>query len=107
MAESKQSIDIAKNLKIIDWLKTELIEGVANFHKAILKNSEELILDALAGIVVVCYLLARRLGVQFTRLDKKVRQKVDYHIENKHEVELWYGDLSSLQEYLKDREQAK
>ncbi|MGE5558854.1 MAG: MazG-like family protein [Bacillota bacterium] len=105
MAEPRQGLDIARSIKIIEWLKTELLGGVANLSKAMIKNSEELILDALAGVIMVCYLLARRMGISFTRLDEKVREKVEYYRENKHEVEIWYGDLTYFYEYLRDRDQ--
>lgn len=52
-------IDIAKNVRTIEWLKAEIITGAGNLFKAMVKHNEEAILDALAGLVMGCYFLGR------------------------------------------------
>jgi len=98
-----QGVDIARNIKVIEWLKTELIGTVAALFKAMVKNSEEAIEDALASMIVTVYVLARRLGVSFAQLDVRVESKVRNAIREKHEVEDWYGDLTALLRYLGDK----
>ena len=94
---------ITKNLKIIEWLKTELLSSLSLLFKVMLKNSEEKLLDLLANIVMSAYLLAKRLGYSFKQVDRKLEKKLKKNIVDKHKIELWYNDLSKLLEHLKDR----
>ncbi|HHW14773.1 MAG TPA: hypothetical protein GXX28_07550 [Firmicutes bacterium] len=100
---AKPELDIARNVRTIEWLKAELVGGVSALFKALLKNSEETILDSLANVVVACYLLGKRLGVSFSRLDAKIENKVAANITKRHEIEQWYGDFSSFLRYLEER----
>lgn len=94
---------IAKNIKIIEWLRADLVTSLATLFKAMLKGSEDLILDALASLVMTCYILARRLGLNFSRIDLKVEEKLRQGIDENHELEKSYGDISSLLNYLVDK----
>lgn len=100
---AKPELDIARNVKTIEWLKAELVGGVSALFKALIKNSEEAILDALAKVVIACYLLGKRLGIPFSRLDLKLESNVSANITKAHEIEQWYGDFSSLRRYLDER----
>lgn len=100
MDQTTRELDIARNIHVIEWLKSELIEAVAALFKGLLKGSEEAILDCLASIVITVYILGRRLGINFGRIDLKIETKLRLSIEETHEVEKWYGDLSALNEYL-------
>lgn len=103
MSVFNQGVDIARNIRVIEWLKTELVSTVAALFKAMIKNSEEAIEDALASIIVTVYVIARRLGVGFAQLDVRVESKVRNGIREKHEIEDWYGDLSTFLRYLGDK----
>jgi len=94
---------IAKNIKIIEWLKADLLTSLSALFKSMLRGSEELILDALASLVITCYVLGRRLGINFPRLDFKIEAKLRQGIDENHEVERWYGDISNLLNYLVDK----
>ncbi|MFA4884711.1 MAG: MazG-like family protein [Desulfotomaculaceae bacterium] len=103
MIPANQEGGIAKNIKVIEWLKADLITSVSALFKSMLRGSEELILDALASLLINCYVLGRRLGINFSRLDLKVEVKLRQGIDEDHEVERWYGDLSTLLNYLVDK----
>ncbi|MEG3072337.1 MAG: hypothetical protein HQP61_08575 [Peptococcaceae bacterium] len=94
---------IAKNIKVIDWLKADLVTSISALFKSMLRGSEELIIDALASLLITCYVLGRRLGVSLSRLDLKVEAKLRQGIDEDHEIERWYGDLSTLLNYLGDK----
>lgn len=95
--------DIAKNIKIVEWLKADLITSLSALYKGMIRGSEERLLEALSGIIVTCYVLGRRLGFSFSRIDVAVEAKLRQGVEESHEVEKWYGDLSMLLAYLVDR----
>lgn len=103
MLPGSQEGGIAKNIKIIEWLKADLITSVSALFKAMLRCNEELIMDALASLHITCYVLGRRLGINFARLDLKVEAKLRKGIDQEHEVEKWYGDLSGLLNYLAEK----
>ena len=103
MAVFNQGLDIAKSIRVIEWLKSELVGTVSALFKAMLKNSEGAIEDALASMVVTVYVFARRLGVNFAQLDIRVESKIRNGIKEKHEIEDWYGDLTALLRYINDK----
>ena len=103
MSSGNSDFNIVKNLRAIDWIKAELVAGMGSLFKALIKNNEEVIQDALAGLIVSCYFLGKRLGISFTKLDEIIRQKLQSPPMREHELEQWYGDVSNLENYLKDR----
>jgi hypothetical protein len=94
---------IAKNIRVVEWLKADLLTSLAVLYKGMLRGSEEKLLDALSGIIIACYVLGRRLGFTFSRIDMTVEAKLKQGINEGHEVEKWYGDLTMFLTYLVDR----
>lgn len=103
MFPADQEPGIAKNIKVIEWLKADLMASASSLFKAMLRGSEERLLDALASIVLTCYILGRRLGINYSRLDLRVEAKLRQSIDEDHEVEKWYGDLSHLLRYFVEK----
>lgn len=95
--------DIARNIRVVEWLKADLLTSFSALFKGMLRGSEERLLDALSGIILTCYVLGRRIGFSFSRIDTTVEAKLRQGIEEGHEVEKWHGDLSMLLTYLVDR----
>lgn len=96
--------DVARSFKAIEWLKTELLSGVAELFRAMRQAREDRIADQLANIIMATYVLGRRLGIDFPQLDSKLRQKVRANAEEPHDFEEWYGDFSTLERYLNSGE---
>ncbi len=102
--DNKKNIDITKNIKVIEWLKSELLTSVASLFDILAKgakNSQEAVLDILANIILVAYILAKRLGYTFEKLDSKIESKIKLEVVEEHKIEKWFGDLSGLLDYLK------
>ncbi|HBQ87205.1 MAG TPA: hypothetical protein DD811_12130, partial [Syntrophomonas sp.] len=59
--------------------------------------------DALASIIIITYLLGRRVGVSFSNLDRTVKDKLNVSIKEAREVERWYNDLFELSNYLENK----
>lgn len=92
-------INITKNIRIIDWLKSELLTSVSELFKVLLNNTvmaQEAVLSAISNIIIVAYLLAKRLGIDFVQIDLKVAGKLKLEIEENHELEKSFGDISAL-----------
>ena len=70
--------DVTKNVKIIEWMKKELILSVGDVFDLIFKGVkplDEALQDTLANIIMITYLLAKRLGISFSEIDYKNRSK--------------------------------
>lgn len=97
-------IDITRNIKIIEWLKSELLTDVANLFKALLNGVQdgvsEALADTLANIILICYLLGRRFGINYRAIEKKIDNKIRLGLVENHDVEKYYGDLSELAKHL-------
>ncbi|ABR50838.1 conserved hypothetical protein [Alkaliphilus metalliredigens QYMF] len=103
----KKNVDIGRNLKMIEFLKCELLSSIALVFEGLLKGvkgAQDSVLEGLANIILVTYSLGKRLGIDYQIIDKKVQDKVKIHIIEEHHLEKWYGELSSLNQHLKGRE---
>ena len=99
--------DVTKNVKIIAWMKKELILSVGDVFDLIFKGVkplDEALQDTLANIIMITYLLAKRLGISFSEIDYKIKEKIRIGIDQNHSVERWYGDFSNLKKHMENRE---
>ena len=99
--------DVTKNVKIIEWMKKELILSVGDVFDLIFKGVKPLddaLQDTLANIIMITYLLAKRLGISFSEIDYKIKEKIRIGIDQNHSVESWYGDFSNLKKHMENRE---
>ena len=102
-----KSSDVTKNVKIIEWMKKELILSVGDVFDLIFKGVkplDEALQDTLANIIMITYLLAKRLGISFSEIDYKIKEKIKMGINQNHSVESWYGDFSNLKKHIENRE---
>lgn len=102
-----RSSDITKNVKIIEWMKNELLMSISELFNILYKgakSADDDLQDILANIIVMAYLLAKRLGISFKEIDYKVKEKTSMGIKQDHSVEKWYGDLTNLKNHIENRE---
>lgn len=104
MARFGTDIDITKNIKIIEWLKSELLTDIANLFKVLVSGMKqemhEAVSETLSNIILICYILGNRLGISYNAIEIKIENKIKLGIIEKHNVEEYYGDLSSLSKHL-------
>ena len=103
MGKSTEEIDVVKSHRVIEWLKAELVGSVGGLFKAIIGGGDDLVTDCLARIITSTYLLGRRLGLSFSKIDMKIEQNLRSSIAVDHEIEEWYGDLSALTAYVEGK----
>ncbi|SCY62134.1 MazG-like family protein [Alkaliphilus peptidifermentans] len=102
--DNKNHIDIGKNIKMIDFLKCELLNSIAMLFETMnkgVKSGQEELLEILANIILVAYSLGKRIGIDYSDIDKKVQEKAKLHMIEEHHLEKWYGELTSLNHYIK------
>ncbi|MDD3878877.1 MAG: MazG-like family protein, partial [Syntrophomonas sp.] len=98
-----KELDIAQNLKTIEWLKAELVDSMAALFKALLQKGNDAIQDAASTIIIITYLLTRRVGVTYSVLDQAIKDKLSTSIKESEETGSWSGDLSELFKYLESK----
>ncbi len=103
MSFDNNGIDITKNIKIIEWLKSELLSSLASLFELLvkgIKGQQESIADILANVILVTYVLGRRLGINYSNLDVRIEDKIRLGVLEEHKLETWFGDLSSLRKHM-------
>lgn len=97
---SENETGIARNIKAMEYLKTELLNSISGLFKALFKADTQKTIENLALLVINSYLLLKRMGISFGQLELQVYQKTVMYIEDGHPLEEWYGDLSAFKGYL-------
>ncbi|REK60999.1 MULTISPECIES: MazG-like family protein [Cohnella] len=99
----ERELDVATRAKLIEWLKTELLDQVSRLFKAMWDGSALRISDSLAGLIASGYILGRRLGVPYRELDHAIAEKLAKLKQEGHQLEDQYRDLSALEDHIRKR----
>ena len=103
MPNMPKDLDVAKRAKVIEWLKTEVIDNVSRLFKALWEGSTTKVGDSLASLMMSSYILGRRLGLTYRDMDDLLLEKLKKHKKEGHQLEDWYQDISALEEHLRKR----
>ena len=103
MQEPGPGLDITEQLQVVDWLKAELVAATGSVLRAGLTRDPVRVLDALAGLQITLYALARRWGVPLPRLDQEVARRLEAEASSGHYLEDRFGDLSAIRQHLERR----
>lgn len=98
-------VDFVRGLKAIEELKVELLKAQWTFQQGTVNGSEAEMLQGLADVVALSYLLTRRIGFDFSKLDRTLLQRLEeWKINDKLRLETQWGDISLLLSYLAPEE---
>lgn len=101
MGMNEKELDITKNIKIIESLKCELLSDLAQLYTGMYDSQSNEALekdDILANMVMITYILAKRLGIPYHKLDMKILNKLKLGIiQNDNE---WYVELATLSKHI-------
>lgn len=103
MSNMSKDLDVAKRAKVIEWLKTEVLDHVSRLFKALWEGSSTRVGDSLASLIMSSYILGRRLGLSYRDLDDLLIDKLKKHKQEGHQLEDWYQDISTLEEHMRKR----
>ncbi|HLR21702.1 MAG TPA: MazG-like family protein [Tissierellaceae bacterium] len=104
---SNPNIDIARNMKTIEWLKVELLSNIAYLHKVFVNNDDntkEDLEDIISNIILQSYILGKRLGIDYEEMDSALQENIKLNLIKEHKLEKWYGDISQLLEYIQAKD---
>ncbi|MFB9279299.1 MazG-like family protein [Cohnella cellulosilytica] len=99
----ERDLDVATRTRMIEWLKTEVVDQMSRLFKAIWDGSTSRVIDSLAGLVASAYILGRRLGISYRDLDGAIADKLAKLRQEGHQLEDLYKDLSELSEHIRKR----
>lgn len=100
-----ENIDILGNMKVMESYKTYLLSAVADLYATMSKGNKadmEDILEELADITMLSYLLGKRLGINYSTIDDSIVKKLRVGVLEENNIERDYQDYSRLIAYLKD-----
>ena len=100
-------INVAANIRAIDTVKSELLSELARLYRTLAEYEENVIydevLEEIASINAMCYILARRLGMEYESVDDRMLMILSAAAENGHELEAEFSDMSNLADYIRGR----
>ena len=100
-------INIAANVRAIDTIKSEILSEVSNLYRTLALYDSDAVYDEVSGeiatIIAMDYILARRLGLSYEAIDDKISQFLAMAVENGHELEEEFGDMSELSKNVRGR----
>ncbi|MBB6674372.1 MazG-like family protein [Cohnella nanjingensis] len=103
LSQTERDLDVAGRARLIEWLKSEVVDQVSRLFKAMWDGSAVRIADSLAGLIAGSYILGRRLGVSYRDLDGAIADKLAKLKQEGHQLEDHYQDLSALEEHIRKR----
>lgn len=94
-----QDVDIAGTLRVIEKLKSQLLMDVAQLFEELNepnKNSNIERGDLLADIIILSYLLARKLGIPYQQIDRRMVNKTRLGLVESDQNDIWHTELAEL-----------
>jgi len=103
----EQITNLTTNIRAIDNIKSEVLCEVARLYRELAdfddENLYENVSGSIATIIAMDYILARRMGLQFSDVDTKIVELTAMAAENNHELETVFGDMTDLGNYVRRR----
>ncbi len=95
-------VDFAGNIQALEALKTELAGSLAEIYQALLKSDSAGFLHASADMTITCFLLCKRLGLNYGQLDNQVYDNLQEMLGKSPEREKpgYSRDMVTLKDYL-------
>lgn len=95
-----RNLDITRSLRIVENLKSALLDDIATLYRhladPVLEDTRNVAADTLSDMIVVGYLLGKRLGVDYATMDRHISKKIRLGLIHENEIEKYFGDLSEL-----------
>ena len=88
--------DLLYKIRLVEWLKAELVSHVGELFHAMAQNSEKAIATALAA-------MGRRLGIEFSALDATTQAWLTERNKKDQQVEKWLGDYAELESHFRQK----
>jgi len=100
MAELNNDIDITKNIRLIETLKSQLLTDIAQLYSNLAENNSQKrkLSDIISDFMITAYLLSEKLGVGYNAVEINMINKLKLIVIN--EDDILYDDALKLLKYL-------
>lgn len=95
--------DIVKTMRLIEKLKAAVIGHVGAVYQAFAEGGEQGIRQTMANLVVNCYVLAQRAGIDYSELEELVRVKAEEYARLNDSLEQRFGDYAKLARHMNNK----
>ena len=104
---NNENFDIISNMNTIDNYKTYLIGFVADLFATMNKSKgntayNDEIIDEIADIIICSYLIGRRIGIGYDKIDKRIMDKLKLGLLEDKGLDKFNQDYSSLISYIRE-----
>ncbi len=100
----EMAMNITTNIRAIEAIKSGILNEVAKLYTELADFEDTEIYENVSGsiatIIAMDYILARRLGLEFGDIDKKISELTSIAEENGHELEKAFCDMSELRSHI-------
>ncbi len=95
-----QDFDIAKNIRLIEMLKSQLLTNIGDLYTNLSNEEQDLTErgEILSDLLIITYMLSNRLGFSHSSIDLKAIKKLKFSILDEHQA--MHSDMSSLLKHL-------
>ncbi len=98
---------ISTNLRAVETIKSEVLSEVSRLYKLMAVCDDidgyDDVEETLAAIIAMSYILGKRLGMGYGGIDSKIYELLTLGIDNNHELELEFSDMSELRKHMGKR----
>jgi len=103
----ESTLNISANLRAVDTIKSEILSEVSNLYRSLSEYNDKAgsseVTECIATIICMDYILARRAGISFSEVDRKISELLKMAVEGNHEIEVEFSDMSELKKYIGSR----
>lgn len=103
---NNDGFNIMENMSLVENYKTYLLSSIADLYSSMLNGNKANmndINDEISSIIILSYLLSRRLGIDYTQVDERIIRKLKAGLVEGNNAEKEYQDYSKLIYHIKER----
>ncbi|NLX61641.1 MAG: hypothetical protein GXZ06_03850 [Tissierellia bacterium] len=98
-----KDMDIIKNIRTVEWLKSELLSSLAYLYEILIMDEDDNkkeISEVISNIILLSLLMGKRVGLSYEDVFNNLQNRIKLNIQKEHNIEKWYGDLSELLKFM-------
>lgn len=102
---NSDDFDIMGNMTLIENYKTYLLSELADLYVSMSKENKidmDDINDEISSIIILSYLLSKRLGLDYGEIDERIVRKLKAGLIEGNNAEKEFQDYSKLVNYIKN-----
>ena len=107
MGMPEREVDIAGTLRVIEQLKSQMLMDVAQLFSDLNEpngNANVERGDLLADIIILSYLLSKKLGIPHQQIDRRIINKTRLGLIESKSSDKWHKELSELLKHFESLE---